>query len=112
MRHGGRMHTSRNQARDMRHVDHEFSADFVGYPPHAGKIDDAGVSAESADNHFWAFANRDLLHLVVIDGFSVFAHAIRNDLVHLAGEVQRMAVREVSTVSEVQTHDGVAWLQE
>src|ERR1051326_800651 len=97
MRHGRRMRASSYQAGDVRHIDHEFGTDFVGYLPHPRKIDDAGVSASSADNHFGTLANGDLLHLVIINGFSVFAHAISNDLVHLAGKGQRMTMGEVAT---------------
>ncbi len=50
------------------------------------------------------------LQLVVVDGLGFLGYAVGNDLVGLAGEIQRMAMREVSAVSEVQAKDGIAGL--
>ena len=53
-----------------------------------------------------------LLEFVVVDGLGFLRYAIGDDLVRLAGEIQGMPVREVSTVGQVQTEDGVARLDE
>ena len=50
-------------------------------------------------------------HFVVVDALVLLAHAVRDDLVRLAGEIQLVAVREVAAVRQVQPHDGVARLQ-
>ncbi len=106
------MRSASHQSRYMRHIDHQFGADLIGDLPHAGEINHAGVGTASADNHFGTLAYRDLLHLVIVDGFRIFTHAVRNDLVHLAGEVQRMPVREMASVGQIQTHHCVARLQQ
>ncbi len=54
----------------------------------------------------------DLLQVVVVDGLGFLGHAVRNDLVGLAGKVQRMTVREVSAMRQVQSENGVARLND
>jgi hypothetical protein len=55
---------------------------------------------------------RELLQLLVVDPLVVFADAVRNDLVQLAREVERMTVGEMAAVREVHAEDGVAGLQQ
>ena len=43
--------------------------------------------------------------LVVVEPLVVLAHAVGHDLVELAREVERMAVREVPAVGEVHAED-------
>ena len=52
------------------------------------------------------------LELVVVDPLVVLAHAVGHDRVELAGEVQRMAVRQVAAVREVHAEHRVARLQQ
>ena len=111
VRHRRRMHASRDQSGEVRHVDQVERADFVGDLPHAGKIDDARIGAAAADDQLRPLLLGQLLQIVVVDGLGFLGHAIRNDLVGLAGKIQMMAVREMSAVRQVQSEDGVARLQ-
>ena len=52
------------------------------------------------------------LELVVVDALVVFAHAVRDDVVELAGEIERMSMREVSAVGEVHAEHRVAGLEQ
>ena len=52
------------------------------------------------------------LELLVIDPLVVFSDAVRDDLVELAGEVERVAVREVAAVSEVHAEQRVSRLKQ
>ena len=52
------------------------------------------------------------LELVVVDPLVVLAHAVRDDRVELAGEVERMAVGQVAAVRQVHAEHGVARLQQ
>jgi hypothetical protein len=94
----------------VRHIDHQPGADFVRDLAHAGKINYTRIGAATADNHFGALPHSNLLHFIVIDGFCVLAHSVRNDFVHLAGEIERVSVREMSAVSKVQAHYRIARL--
>jgi hypothetical protein len=70
------------------------------------------VGAGAHHDHLRLVLVRQPFHLVVVDPLIVFPHAIRNDRVQLAGEVQRMAVREVAAVREVHAEHGVAGLEQ
>ena len=87
-------------------------ADLVGDLPHAREVDDARIGAAAADDQLGPLALGNLLQLVVVDGLGFARHAVGNDLVGLAGEVQRMSVRKMAAVGEVQSEDGVAGLND
>ena len=53
---------------------------------------------------------REPLEFLVVDPLIVFANAVRDDVVQLAGEVERVAVREVSAVRQVHPQHRVARL--
>src|SRR3989442_7574495 len=46
------------------------------------------------------------------DPLVFFAHAVRDDRVELAGEIQRVAVRQVTAMREVHAEHGVAGLEQ
>ena len=54
---------------------------------------------------FGLCSSRQPRHLVVIDALVIFAHAVRDDFVRLAREVELVPVRQVSAVSQVHSHD-------
>ena len=49
--------------------------------------------------------------LVVIDGLRFLAHPVGNNLVHLAGEIQRVAVGQVAAVRQAHAQQRVAGFQ-
>ena len=112
VRHRRRMRAAGNQSGEVRHIDQVDRANFVGDLPHAREVDDARIGAAAADDQLGPLAFGDLLQLVVVDGLGFARHAVGNDLVGLAGEVQRMSVREMPAVGEVQAKDGVAGLND
>ena len=57
------------------------------------------------------FAEGDGFELVVVDGFGVAADLVADDAVELAGEVEFVAVGEVSAMGEVEAEDAVAGLE-
>ena len=91
----------------MRHVDQEECAYFVGNLAHAREIDDARIGAASANDQFGMLFLGQFLEVVVIDGFSVLGHAVRNDAVSLAGKIEMMAVGKVSAMGQIEAQDGV-----
>ena len=54
---------------------------------------------------------REFSDLVVVDPFVGLTHAVADDLVPFAGEVEGHAVGEMAAVGEVHREDGVAVLQ-
>ena len=54
---------------------------------------------------------RQLFDFVVVDTLVVFAHAVGDEFVHASGEIQRVAVGEVTAMREIHSQHGVARLQ-
>ena len=53
----------------------------------------------------------EFFQFVVVDGFGFLGHAVRNDLVRLAGKIQMMPVRKMPAMREIQPENGIARLQ-
>ena len=76
------------------------------------EVDHARIGAGADDDHLRLVLVRQPLELVVVDPLVVLAHAVGDDRVELAGEVERMAVRQVAAVRQVHAEHGVARLQQ
>src|SRR3954465_6529534 len=98
-----RMRPARHESGEVRHVDQEKSTDLVSDVAHADEIDNPGIGASPADDQFRAFLLSQLLQFVVVNRLRLFGHAVRDDLVSLAGKVQMMAVRQMSAVREIES---------
>ena len=101
-----------DEAGDVRHVGHHRRADALRDFADAREIDDARIGARADHDHLRLVLVGQPRKLVVIDALVVFAHAVRNDRVELAREIQRMAVGEMPAVREVHPEHGVARLQQ
>ena len=106
------MHAGRDQARDVRHVGEDRRADAIGRLADAREIDHARVGAGADDDHLRLVLVGEAIELVVVDPLVLLAHAVRHDRVELAGEIQRVAVRQVAAVREVHAEHRVARLQQ
>ena len=89
-----------------------MAPECVGDLAHAGEVEEARISAAAADDDFGILADGDLLELVVVDGFGIFADAVGDDAIELAGEIELVAVGEVAAHGEVEAEDGVAGLED
>ena len=111
VRHRARVHAPGHQSRDVRHVHEEQRAHRARDFRHAREIDDARIGARARDDHFRLVLVRQAVEFVVIDRLGFLAHAVGNELVHLAGKIERMPVRQVPAVRQVHAQHGVARLQ-
>ncbi len=100
-----------DEASHVGHVDEQVSTDLVGDFAHASPVDNARVSGEAADHHLRLVLNGQTFHLVVVD-LAGLVDAVGDDVVQLAGEVDRGAVSQVTAVSQVHTQHGVTRLQQ
>ncbi len=112
VRHGRRMHATGDEPGEVRHVDDEKCADFVGDLAHAGKVEGARIGAAASDDHLRLFALGNLFELVVVDDFRILAHAVADDAVELAGKIQLVAVGQVAAHGQVEAENGVARLDD
>ena len=67
-----------------------------------------GIGAAAGDDHLRLVFVGQPRQFVVVDAFVFPAHAVRHDVVGLAGEVELVPVREVAAVRQVHPQDGVA----
>ena len=112
VRHRRRMHASGDQSGEVRHVHQVDGSDLVGDLPHAGEVDDARIGRAAADDELGLLAHGDGLHLVIVEGLGLAGDAVADDAVGLAAEAELVAVGEVAAVGEVESHDGVARLDD
>ena len=92
VRYRTRMYAGGNESGDVRHVHEEERVygfrDFAD----ALEIDDARIGARSRHDHFGLVFVSELFDLVVVDALVFFANSIGNEVVHAAGEIQRVTV--------------------
>ena len=101
-----------NQPRDVRHVGDDGRVDLPSHASDPLEVDDARVSAGTDHDHLRLVLVSQALELVVIDPLVILADAVRDDRVELAGEVEGVAVRQVTAVREVHAEHRLARLQE
>ncbi len=95
----------------VRHVDQQESAHRIGNPAEAWEIENTRIGAAAGDDQLGLMLLGQAREFVVIDALVVFAHAVRNHFVRLAGEIQMVAVSQVAAVRQVEAQDGVTGLQ-
>src|SRR5271157_2850376 len=100
------------QTSEVRHVHQVERAHFVGNLPHSDEIDESRIGAAAANDELRPLALGNTFQIVIIDGLSLLGYAVGNDLVGLAGKVQRMPVTEVTAVREIQAEDRVSRLND
>ena len=102
-----RVHPGRAEAGDVRDVGHAAGVDRVRDLLERGKVDLARVGRCAADDHLRLHLPRQLLDGAVVERLRGEVHAVLVDLVHLAGERDRGAVREVPPLRQGHGHHPV-----
>ena len=112
VRHRTGVNAGRDQSCDVRHVGTDRRANTVGARADPLEIDRPRIRAGADNDHLWLVLGREAIELVVVDPFVVFAHAVRHDGVQLAGEIERVTVREMPPVRQIHAEHGVSRLQQ
>ena len=110
--YGRGVHTSGNQAADVRDVDHEVRADLVGDVAELLPVDEARIGACAGDDDLRRAFLGLLEHLVIVDHLGLGAHAVGDGVPVAAGDRGARTVREVTASIEAHAQDGVARLQQ
>ncbi len=100
-----------DESGDVGHVDHKNGAHFVGDLAERFPRNGARIGGSPGDDQLRFMLAGQGEQLVEIDGLGLFGDVIRNDVEPFAAHVQRMAVGEMTPVGQVQSHDGVAGVQ-
>ena len=108
VRHGRGVHACGDESGEVRHVDPEQCAHFVGDGAERSEVLVARVGGPAGDEHLRLGGDGLLAHLVHVDPVVFLRHPVGLDLVELAREVELHAVGEVATVRQVEAHDLVA----
>src|SRR5438445_7527785 len=98
----------RDETGEVRHVHEEQRLDRVGDLPQPREIEDARIRRRAGDDELRAVLLRDPLELVVIQHLVVLANSVRGEVVELAREVHRRAVRQVTALMEGETQHRVS----
>jgi hypothetical protein len=106
------MHASGDEPGEVRHVHQVERANLVGDLPHAGEVDGARIGRASADDELGLLAHGDGFHLVIVERLGFASHAVADDVESFAAEAELVSVSEVSAMGEVESHDGVAGLND
>src|SRR5215471_17432113 len=77
----------------------------------AFELDGPRISARSDDNHLRPLAARQRFEFLIVDDFCVLSNSIEHDAVVFSGEIQRMAVGEMSAVRQIHSKNGVSGLK-
>ena len=107
---GGRMQTCRDEARNVGDVGQQECSDRLGNGGDPRKIDDPGVGGSSTDDQSRSVLVGKSLHLLVVEGLILPTDSVRNDLVTLAGEVERVPVGKMSAVGKVHPENRISVL--
>ena len=101
-----------NQAGDVGHVHHQVGVHRVGDGTETGEVENLGVGAATGHDQLGLVLLGQPFNFVVVDVLSFLVHAVGDEVVELAREVDSGAVGEVAAVGQFHAHHGVAGLQQ
>ena len=105
------MQTRGDESGNVRHVHHQHGSHLARDGGEAWEIQSARVGACPGQNEFRLMLLGQALEFVIIDGLRLLAHSIRNNFVHLPGEIQRMTMGQVAAVRQTHAQQRVAGFQ-
>ena len=110
--HRRRMGACGDEARDVRHVDHEARAHAVRNGSHALEVDCARVGRRAAHDELRALGMGKTFKRVVIDGLGLGIEPIGEETVQPARKVDQRPMGEMSALVQAHANDRVTWLDE
>jgi glycine hydroxymethyltransferase len=108
--HRRRMESGNNEAGDVGDVGHDQRVGLVGDSPQTFEVNHPRVCRSPTDDELGTMLQRKLAQALVVDGFGLLVHAIREDLELLARVVEGVAVGEMASMGEIHAEHCVAGL--
>ncbi len=93
-------------------IGHEVSPHPVGDLAELDPVRHARIRGVSGDDQPGPVFQRQFFDFVIVQQLRLRVDAVRNDVIELAGQVDRAAVGQVSPVRKGHAHDGVARLEQ
>ena len=109
---GVHMLATRDQTRDVCHVDHQQRAAAVRDVGEDLKIDRPGIGRRACHKELRMVAAHQILDLIVVDAAGLRVDAVADAVVVFAGEVHARAVGQVAAAGQIHAHERVAGLQQ
>ncbi len=108
VRHGRGVHAGGHQAGEVRHVDPQVRAHLVGDLTERGEVQLAGVGRPARDDDLGLVLDGEPTHLRHVHLGGLGVHAVRDDVVQPAREVDLHAVGQVAALVQGEAEDRVA----
>src|SRR5487761_1661867 len=108
MRHWRRMDSTRDQTREVRHIDKKERPNLIRNRSHPRKIELPRISAAAADNHLGLLEQRKRLKLIVINRLRVLADLVTDHAIELARKIQLVSMRKMPAMSKVQPKNAIS----
>ena len=106
------MRPTGNKPGEMRHVDHQVSADLVGDFAKPAEIDHTRIRGSTSHDHLRAVLASEACDLVHIDAVAVATDVVGDRVEPLAGDVELHAVRQVAAGSKIEPEKCVPWVHQ
>ena len=100
--------TGSNQTGRVRHVHHKNGAYLVCYATDTSVVPLAAVSTRAGNDEFGLMRASFELEVIVIHATRFFVEVIAYSVEHQTGEINGRTMTEVTAVTEVKTHEGIA----
>jgi hypothetical protein len=112
VRHGAGDRLARDQADEVRGVDHEDRAHLVGDLAEQREVDQPRDGGAATDDHLRPVLPREVTHLVIVDVLGLGVHAVLDGVEPLAAERHLRPVGQVPAVRQRHREQRVAGLHE
>ena len=106
------MLAGRDETGDVRHVDHQISADLVRDLGKGLEINDPRVGRSTSDDHFGTAAFGQTADGLVVDPSGLRVDPVGNAVIELPGEIGPASVRQMPAGGQIHPHHGVSGLAE
>ena len=111
IRHRTLVHPAGHEARDVGHIHHQESPVAVGDLSQLLEVDGTGIGRSACHDHPGTDLPDLLFQLSIVDA-AIFADAVGDEVIVLAGHIHRRAVGQMTALRQVHAHNGIAQIEQ